>query len=271
MKLPDLNISNQGIWRNNSGNRSLPPRLVLTYELTLHNIDYGTTTINQQIYPVKKNTVLFKRPGDIVHNKYPDYKAQCEFIYFTITPESLSPQFEHILNKIPICTIADEPFLQLWKKQITEYSGNQTPFIEIQNDLNLIYVLLSLSEKGSSVASPPPHSSHQTMLFRAVCYMREHLTENISINDVATYIGYSLSHFNYLFKAYTAHTPYSYLTFMRMCEAQKLLLNTNQPISTIADTLNFKNTSKFSEAFKREFQMTPGQFRKLNEAAPYLT
>ena len=270
MKLPDINISNQGIWRNSRGNRSFPPRLVLTYELAVHNIDYGTTTVNQQAYPIVKNTVLFKRPGDIVQNKFPDYRAQCEFIYFTIAPESLSAQFEHILNKIPPYTIADEAFLHLWKKQRTEYAESQTPSFEIQNDLNLISMLLILSKKEQSISASPVHSVHQTMLFRAVCYMREHLSENISVNDIASYIGYSLSHFNYLFKKYTSHTPYSYFTFMRMCEAQNLLLKTTQPISTIAETLNFKNTGKFCEAFKKEFQITPGQFRKLKEKELYL-
>ena len=100
-------------------------------------------------------------------------------------------------------------------------------------------------------------------------YMREHLTENLSVNDIAAHIGYSQSHFNHLFKTYTQHTPHSYYISLKISEAKYMLLNTNKNISQISEALAFSKVSQFSDAFKKECHMTPGEFRKTREVIFY--
>lgn len=273
MKLPEINIINCDKWYNWRGKKTVSPKFVLTYELTLNYLDYGESNINQQTYPLSKNMILFKRPGDIVQNTFYNISnpaAKCCLVHFVNLSENYSSLFESILRKMPPCTEADEQAVLLFEKLYFKHTKKSNPVTEMQECLTLIELLAHLSEKANieSLSSPTP-STHQTQLFRAICYMREHLTDNFSLHDVASHIGYSLSYFNNLFKKYTRHTPYAYFNYLRISEAKYMLLNTSLSIAEIADRLNFKNASKFSEAFKRECNMTPGQFRKSSKIELY--
>ena len=129
-------------------------------------------------------------------------------------------------------------------------------------------LLIYLSERDNADRGQVNHPSvHQQALFEAICFMRDHMRENVSIGEVAHHIGYSPSHFNHLFKAYTKSTPHSYYQSLRLVEARKMLLRTSLGVAKIAEILSFGNSGKFSHLFKREYGVTPGQFRKLYDAS----
>jgi AraC-like DNA-binding protein len=95
------------------------------------------------------------------------------------------------------------------------------------------------------------------------------LNENVSIDDMAAHIGYSQSHFHYLFKSYTQHTPYAYFLSLKINQARYLLLNTDKTLTEISGELGFCKVSQFSSAFKKELHITPAKFRKQRDVALY--
>lgn len=93
MKLPEINIINCDKWYNWRGKKTMSPKFVLTYELTLNYLDYGESNINRQTYPLSKNMILFKRPGDIVQNTFyniSDPAAKCCLVHFVREPLKIS-------------------------------------------------------------------------------------------------------------------------------------------------------------------------------------
>ena len=147
---------------------------------------------------------------------------------------------------------------------LTFYKDRNNEMKKLQAYITLYLLLIHIAEQGSAQnggGSQP--SLHQQALFEAICFMREHLNENLAVSDIAHHIGYSASHFTHLFKIYTKTTPYSYYLSLRLMEARRLLLNTSLSVAQVADALAFGNSGKFSSAFKGEYHITPGQFRKL--------
>jgi AraC-like DNA-binding protein len=57
-----------------------------------------------------------------------------------------------------------------------------------------------------------------------------------------------------------------YLTQWRMLLARARLLETKDPIASVADNLGYQSEAAFCRAFKREFGQSPGAVR---QAAPY--
>ncbi len=271
MKIPEILITGSGTWHNNRKHKKTPSRFVLTYEIEYHRKSYGETTINDISYPIKKDTITFNRPGDIRSSKFNvDCEAETQFFYFIVTTEEKNTSFEYMLENIPQHICADEKMEKIWNRLLEYHANKNDPLFELQTYLHLLSLLTYLSQKGRSAQYPPtPPSQNQRALFEAIRYMREHLTENLSVNDIAMHIGYSQSHFNHLFKTYTQHTPHSYYISLKISEAKYMLLNTNKSISQISEALAFSKASQFSNAFKKECHMTPGEFRKTRDVIFY--
>lgn len=68
-----------------------------------------------------------------------------------------------------------------------------------------------------------------------------------------------------LFRQHYGMTLGTYLTRLRVCQAQYLLVSTNGDVSRIAFETGFGSLSRFYEAFKAISGQTPRQYRMLHE------
>lgn len=71
-----------------------------------------------------------------------------------------------------------------------------------------------------------------------------------------------------LFNKYLHTSPISYLVNYRLKHAAKLLVTTENKVSSIARDTGFENIGYFCRKFKEAFQVTPGEYRKLREHTP---
>ena len=79
------------------------------------------------------------------------------------------------------------------------------------------------------------------------------------------YLDYmSYHHFCRIFKKVTGKTFIQYLNFVRLREAEKLLIMSDKSVSEIAVSVGFQNTSYFSHIFKKEKSVCPMTYRKSN-------
>ena len=92
-------------------------------------------------------------------------------------------------------------------------------------------------------------------------YFSFHLSDPLSVEDMARRAHLSPSRFHELFKQQYGTTPHQYLMDMRISHACELLRNTALTQEQIAVYCGFSNVHHFSKAFKRKIGMPPGQFR----------
>ena len=99
-----------------------------------------------------------------------------------------------------------------------------------------------------------------------VCtYIAEHFTEEISLDDIASYAGFSKYHFSRIFTEYTGETFYQYLQQKRINFAQTLLSNPLLSITDVAYQSGFASSTAFTRVFRKSTGYTPSEFRLLNE------
>jgi len=96
----------------------------------------------------------------------------------------------------------------------------------------------------------------------AICYMRLHRAEHISIPEVASRFNLSTSHFCALFKKLTGFSPLDYFIRMKIRRACELLDTTNWAATRVADELGFCDPFYFSRVFRRIQGVPPTEYRK---------
>ncbi len=105
---------------------------------------------------------------------------------------------------------------------------------------------------------------HSTVVNDAKTYMEEHLTEDLTVKEIADKLNYSPSHFSKIFKDCTKMSPYEYLLSRRIELAKKLLIQTNYPLDVIAYKSGFHSVPRLICEFKKATTFTPLKFRKLH-------
>lgn len=94
-------------------------------------------------------------------------------------------------------------------------------------------------------------------------YIRRHLKENISLNDIAREVDRNPTYISHVFRAVTGETLFEYITRLRMELAMKLLRESSMKIQEIAAETGYEEQSYFSQVFKKYTGKTAGSYRKM--------
>ncbi|WHH57688.1 helix-turn-helix domain-containing protein [Petroclostridium sp. X23] len=92
-------------------------------------------------------------------------------------------------------------------------------------------------------------------------YIDEHLHEDISLNDVAEWVGFSSSYVSRIFKENLGKNFVEYLNESRIAKAKHLLKETNFTIKEIGFRVGFNSIQTFMRTFKKYEGVTAGQYR----------
>jgi AraC family transcriptional regulator len=124
-------------------------------------------------------------------------------------------------------------------------------------------LLYRYSNSSADVRSSRVGKLDPRRLNRVLEYIHAHLGDELDVRGMASAAHLSRFHFARAFKASTGQAPYQYVNAKRMERAKALLLQ-DRPLGEIALTLNFSSQANFTRAFRREFGVTPGQYREQN-------
>ena len=94
-------------------------------------------------------------------------------------------------------------------------------------------------------------------------YVEAHISDALSLDDLASVAYVSSFYFARLFKSATGETPHDFVTRIRMERAKALLRDTDWPAFKIAKEVGFSSKSHFNSAFRRSFGLTPVGFRNI--------
>lgn len=97
----------------------------------------------------------------------------------------------------------------------------------------------------------------------AIAYMREHIADPISVEDVAGKVGLSRAHFFSLFRDQLNTTPQVFWSAVRVEEVVRRLVQREEPLTSVALELGFSSPGNFSRFFKEHMGVSPSQFRRV--------
>lgn len=94
-------------------------------------------------------------------------------------------------------------------------------------------------------------------------YLEEHIDENISLEQAASRCALGKSQFCILFKKTTGETFINYFNGLKMKKAFEWLSGGNLQVQEAADRVGLKDISYFSRLFKKYYNMSPSDVKRL--------
>ena len=106
-------------------------------------------------------------------------------------------------------------------------------------------------------------NTNQVITLQILNYLHDNFKE-VTLNSVASHFGYSVPHLSKILKDSTNKSFTNIIKGIKLEKACKLLKETNLSISTICDIIGYSNPEHFSRLFKKEFNISPGKYRDIN-------
>ncbi len=123
-----------------------------------------------------------------------------------------------------------------------------------------VWFLDHMSTITSGIRDRIEEQSESTVT-KAIKYIQENFTKEISLDDVSREVNVSPYYFSKLFKEEVGKNFIEYITELRIDEAKKLLRDERLAIREAGALSGYPDQNYFSRIFKKQTGMTPRQFR----------
>lgn len=204
----------------------------------------------------------------------------CELGTATTAPqiESFFDLIRHdrLLSKIPNSNLLTSPKNYYIFSDTNDIKNSFISFIEllgkknnIQHDyflakyeLSLYNLLFKLCENINNSIKFDNGNKH---LNKAISYINENYTKNISVQKIADYVGISVTRLHTIFKESYNHSVSFFIKKCRLELAAKLLY-TDLPIKSIAQQIGYNSLRSFEYAFFDYYGEKPSVYRKTHQS-----
>ena len=133
------------------------------------------------------------------------------------------------------------------------------PSTDLEYITNLNYrLVMDYAERMQSLryGNSPSH-----LVIEVNNYVRRHLSEYITVEDIAKFLCRGRSRLSTDFKKETGENLSEFILKQKIEEGKKLLRYTDKPSVEIALYLGFSSQSHFSRTFKKYVEITPNEYR----------
>ncbi|MGW3660875.1 AraC family transcriptional regulator [Streptomyces sp. NPDC005151] len=139
-------------------------------------------------------------------------------------------------------------------------------------DSLLLYILRAwLQDQPATAAEGWAAALSDPAVAPALAAMHDDPSAQWTVESLAVRAGLSRAAFARRFATLVGEPPLSYLKHWRMTRAAKLLREADVPLSTVAAQAGYGSEFAFGKAFKREYGLAPGNYRRRARAATAAT
>lgn len=146
-------------------------------------------------------------------------------------------------------------------QQGLELSASHTEFALSIEAKTKQWLSLMIQLAQPFMKTPTPVSDKRV---REICtYIREHYSNTLTSEEIASAVCLSEGHMRALFRRYMMMSPHQYLLEVRMEKAKEFLGTSMLSLTEIAERIGFEDVSYFIHTFRKHEDMTPAVYRRL--------
>lgn len=244
-KMMDLNAE-KGFW-------------TADYELEFYFEDCeGGLTVDDVRYPVKKGYFTCCKPGQMRKMTLP---YRCYFFNINTKDQEL----RKALDSLPMYAFSPrmDEIIEICKEMVAIQNRQvlQSRLLLEGGICKILGLLLSGHDSVPITEDPTVHR-HQEILLAADRYIRDHLCENINLEQLSRGSNLHPTYFHKLFTAAFKKSPAEQLMWYRILAAMEMLSGDDRPVAEVASACGFSSQNYFSYKFKETTGLSPTQYRK---------
>jgi AraC-like DNA-binding protein len=131
-------------------------------------------------------------------------------------------------------------------------------------DAMLLYILRAWVEQSVRAGAPSGWAAAlmDPAIGKALERVHAEPARRWTVEDLAATASLSRSVFARRFTDLIGHPPLGYLTWWRMTIAGRMLRDSTEPLASVARRVGYSSEFAFAKAFRREFGLAPGQYRR---------
>ena len=254
-KIVEIGIYNSDISAKNKTITSIRKGTMFEIDLPIEN--GGIAYIDSEQTPITPNMIICMKPGQERHTRFP-YK--CYFLHMILEEGELydylmkTPSFIHTTNFSEYLYI----FKSLYNYRDTSAEANN---VILQSLILKLIHTLTIDAKRQLRTTRFGNPEYDK-IEQSVKYIKEHLSDDLSLEAMSKLSSYSKIHFHNCFKAAIGKTLHDYVEDLRIKKSIILLLTTSQTLTQIAQECGFSSQTYFSSVFKRKMHITPRDYAK---------
>jgi len=234
--------------------------------------------INHQKTPLTDHDIVIVPPG-IMHRALtdPSENSYCRYVFWVS-----SSYYENIMRDLPQESFLtekaknDKPYIYHFTD--SEYTLIRSKILRLMEedrsdrfgkdsflDICVKDLILTISRIIHEKENPNLTMDH-TLLQNIISYIEHHLEENLSLELIGNHFYVSKYHISHLFKESFGLSIHQYILKKRLerCAAD---IASGRIINDIYKDYGFRDYSAFFRAFKKQYQISPAEYRNRNKKA----
>lgn len=199
--------------------------------------------------------------NDYSYRFHPESNQPWEFIYikikgesFRIWTEDMNKKFGYIYH-LPLDHSLIQNYLNCLNSHQKHYVISASDAVRMCANIQSALLERQEDQKTNKVKSQ--------IVNDGITLIQERITLPLSVQEIADCLEISREHLSRIFKDQLGITPYSFIINTKMEKAKIELTQTLIPIKEIAYDMGFSSPELFTQIFKRNYKITPKQFRKM--------
>jgi AraC-like DNA-binding protein len=261
---------------DNDENENYPSHWHTSMEIIMPTENIYTVGCPDQMITLREGDIILISPG-CVHTLYSPEKGRRIIFQPDINSFRFMKDIEALMTVIsPLIVITPEDFPEIHGRVSEllieirdEYLNASSSFSEVAIYSKALEAITLIGRSYADHAANreknlPGKQEEYLEKFIEICdYIKEHCSENLSLETVADMSGFSKFYFSKLFKQFTNMSFYKYVNQKRIDKAAVLLIDPKNSVTEVALSCGFSSLWSFIRMFKIIKGCTPTEFRNM--------
>ena len=256
-----LTVSNMGYFPHSAEHYTERPAGCPTAIIMYISEGTGFFAINNKKKEALSAQQIIVIPPDTPHIYYSSADRPWSVYWLHVSGPFYEAFYNNISRHLPI-RISDilgdrikDIFWQCFRILNSPYETDE--FIYLCQLVSTMFSLINCFEKPDV----PITEEGNLTINKAISFMKKHIHEKISREQLLATMQVSSSHLTQMFKRSTGYAPIEYFLRLKMHAVSRDLYFSKLPIRDIAGTYGFEDPYYFSRIFKKITGMAPARFR----------
>ena len=164
-----------------------------------------------------------------------------------------------VIDEVFSCNEVLRNYIKFYKRECQRQTRDEENKVEPLARLIVAEIIDIAQEKMRKKTRN--NTTYQQGIRSVADYINDHYAEELSLETLSAICGLSPSYFTRAFKKMYDCSPSVYISMVRISNAKVLLETTLHSVKEIARKVGYNRSSTFCDAFKKETEMTPNEYR----------